>query len=131
MIKSDYLLRLIEQFAEALRRVLRRKQDKQYEQAAQELNEFAQGLLGMDLATLAGMGVQALAVVAPEPERLALVARALKEYGEIVELSRDAAAASAFYKQAFLLYDALEQRGDLPGQGDHAATLQWLLGKLG
>ncbi len=45
MIRNDYLLR---------------KQDKQYQQAAQELDQFAQGLLGMDLATLAGMSVQAL-----------------------------------------------------------------------
>jgi len=90
MIRRDYLMRLIEQFAEALSRILKLKESKNYEEALSLIGQTYKELLGFDLLVINSLGTEDLiSIIAmdgiPDVNKCIIIATLLKEEGDVYE----------------------------------------------
>jgi hypothetical protein len=90
MIRRDYILRMIEQFMQALARLQSLKKAQNWDEGARELEEEFQELIGTDLQTLIGLSETELLarIIQGEPtlavrDKTLMLARLLKEAGEV------------------------------------------------
>lgn len=103
VIRNDYLLQMIERFARAIAAALQKRQQGQVEEANAELNELCHSLVGMPISDAVRFDTDTLLNLTADPESGLALAHLLKAYGA--------------RRRAFLVYDRLEQRGDLPEGG--------------
>jgi hypothetical protein len=130
MLKNDYVLRMIEELVAAIRRAVEKRRSGRGADAQQELAAASTAIVGLPLDALLMVDTPTLAGMLPEPERCAIAARLLKEWGELLDEEGDPRKATLAYKKAFNLYDWLDQRGALPREHDHPETLAWLVEEL-
>ncbi len=95
MIRRDYLMRLIEQFAEALSRILKLKESKNYKEAHSLIGETCKELLGFDSLFINSFSTEDLiSIIAidkiPDVNKCIIIATLLKEEGEIYEVQNQA-----------------------------------------
>lgn len=89
-LKRDYILRIIEQLAQALASVLKLRKKGAHPAAIAEVESAAAGIAGLDLRMAASVDAATLAGHVQEPARLAALARLLEERAEIAREQGDA-----------------------------------------
>jgi hypothetical protein len=90
MIRRDYLMRLIEQFVEALSKLLKLKANKNYEEALSLIGQTYEELLGFDSLFVNSFSTEDLISIisidgVPDVNKCIIIATLLKEEGEIYE----------------------------------------------
>ncbi len=90
MIRRDYLMRLIEQFTEALNRLLKSKENKDYKEALDLIGETYKELLGFDSLFINSVGTDDLISIIstdgiPDADKCIIIATLLKEEGDVYE----------------------------------------------
>lgn len=120
MIREDYIMRLIRQIAEAVARMIRRRESGDLEAALRDadalfdLLEIPRELCDVvDTPTLAGL--------LRDPERMRLAARVFWEEGHVVKAMGDPLGAFARYRRALELI--LEARAAGPEHPDDAPSI--------
>jgi hypothetical protein len=120
MIRRDYILRMIEEFFQALSRIKSLKGGQQWQEANWGINQEFQRLMGMDAQAVAQMSETELLarVVRGEPtlavrEKTLIVATLLKEAGDVsTEQGRKDEGRTSYLKGLHILLDMLG-RGDV------------------
>ena len=90
MIRRDYLMRLIEQFAEALSRILKLKKGKNYKKALSAIDQTYNELFGFNSLLINSYETEDLISIIsidglPDVNKCLIIATLLKEEGEVYE----------------------------------------------
>lgn len=133
MFQSDYILRLVEQLAEAVARARRRREAGESEQFEKELGELTQAAFGMPLALLAQLPDEALFSVIqrdsePDFDRLALLVRILCEHAQAATQGF-AAPVSPLSRRALRLVAAMGVHGGGAALVPHREAIRALLAR--
>lgn len=115
MIRRDYILRMIEEFCEALSRIRALKQDRRWQEAAGTLDEQFQRLIGTDPATAARLTETELLarLIRGEPtmavrEKTLLLSTLFREAGDVAaSLDQLAESRACYSKGLHLLLETL------------------------
>ena len=102
-VRQDYLLRMIEQAFEVLRRILKRRQSGEPAQAVREADGAVDEILGPAAAVATRLDSFTAAQLIREPERVALWARVAAEKAEALRELGDESAARAAGRRALEL----------------------------
>src|SRR5438128_9320581 len=121
MIRRDYFLRMIEQFMQVLARLKSLKQDQQWQQAAETLNDGFQQLIGSGAEAVAALSETELLakLIQGEPTQIVrqktfLLTSSLKEAGDVTAAqNRPAESRAAYLKGLHLLLQTLSQGEEL------------------
>jgi hypothetical protein len=84
MIREDYIERLIQQFAAALKALLKAREEQRPEDALQLIRETALSLLGMEYGVLTMADAASTARLLGHPQRVVGLARLVVEEGEVL-----------------------------------------------
>jgi hypothetical protein len=123
--RRDYIMRLIEQFAQVLARIMGLRKEGKLDEAQQLVNETAEGIFGslrsmidkVDASTAAGLlGVH---------EKVTVYAALTAEEAEIAAMRGDTRKAQARRRRALELYLEASTKGGLGG--DSRARIESLL----
>jgi len=109
MIRQDYLMRLLDQLAQALARVLSLRENEARGQALDFLNRESERLIGIDGAMLEILSPDAIRKTTASVEKGFVAARILEEISLISEEEGDHHRATAAAVKAFWLYAAAAQ----------------------
>jgi tetratricopeptide (TPR) repeat protein len=122
VFRQDYLLRLIEQFADALRRIagLRKKGD--YDAALGDIESTWNKLLDVPYQLVDVVDTATLAAQLKEPANMRIAAQLLAEEAQALAGKGDPVHASVRYRRALELF--LEARAVDPQPDDEAAILE-------
>ena len=135
MIRSDYILQMVEEFVRALSRINRLKREEQWEQADEEIRKELQRLFGgaelegiesVSQTELLSQLIQSDSAFAVQ-EKVFMLATLLNEAGEVARKEGQEARAVALQLQGLnLLLDGMNRRGviDLP---DYAPKIEVFL----
>ncbi|MBI1354947.1 MAG: hypothetical protein GC160_11420 [Acidobacteria bacterium] len=89
MVRSDYVLRLIEQFFQILKRVLNYRQERRYAEALTAVRKAYRAFLGVDADFIDSQSAEGLIEMGRSglfgPEQLAMAAKLLSEEAESLE----------------------------------------------
>jgi len=115
MIRRDYILRMIEEFVQALARLRSLKQDQRWEEAAGAVDEEFQRLLGEQVPSFAGLSETELLarLIRGEPtqvvrQKTMLLTTLLKEAGDIAAAqNRPEDSRACYLKGLHLLLDVM------------------------
>ncbi|ACL65070.1 conserved hypothetical protein [Anaeromyxobacter dehalogenans 2CP-1] len=88
-LRRDFIQRMLEQLGWALAGVLKLRRAGAHEQAVQQLESTATGLVGIDLRMVASVESATAAALVAEPERLLVLARLCLERAEIAREQAD------------------------------------------
>ena len=93
MIQRDYLMRLIEQFTEAISRILKLKKGKNYKKALSAIDQTYNELFGFNSLLINSYGTDDLISIIstdgiPDVNKCIIIATLLKEEGEIFEAQK-------------------------------------------
>jgi hypothetical protein len=93
MIRRDYLMRLIEQFAEAISKILKLKKEKDYKKALSTIDKTFNELFGLNSLFISSYGTEDLISIistdgVPDVNKCIIIATLLKEEGEIYEAQK-------------------------------------------
>jgi len=121
MIRRDYFLRMIEQFMQVLARLKSLKQDQQWQQAAETLNDGFQQLIGSGAEAVAALSETELLakLIQGEPTQIVrqktfLLTSLLKEAGDVAAAqNRPAESRAGYLKGLHLLLQTLSQGEEL------------------
>lgn len=102
-VRQDYLLRMIEQAFEVLRRIRKRRQAGELVQAVREADGALEEILGPAAAVAVRLDSATAAQLIREPERVALWARVTAEKAEALRELRDEPSARAAGRRALEL----------------------------
>lgn len=104
MQERDYILRMIQQLAQAIGRILGLKRAGKLDEALQEVRATADGIFGPMLRTLEALDAQSAASLLGNREKIEAYAALTAEEASILELKGDAKRAKGSERRAFLLY---------------------------
>ncbi len=121
MIRDDYLLRVIKQFAEALARMIRRREEGAYDEALQEADRLYEEL-GIPRDLIDVVDTPTLAAMLREADRMRVAAKLCWEEGHVYKAKGDPLTAFARYRRAHELF--LEARAIAPTADDDAALFE-------
>ena len=123
-LKRDYILRIIEQLAQALATALRLRKKGAHEEAIAEVASAAAGIAGLDLRMAASVDAPTLSAHVPEPPRLAALyaeLRRLRESrGASVERLLAIRSAAAEFSDDWLLRTEVDELLPAGGAAAHA-----------
>ncbi|WP_164010873.1 hypothetical protein [Pyxidicoccus trucidator] len=129
-IRKDYIERLIEEFAAALARIIKARQEQRLADAQRLIQDTALFALGMEYGALLLADPASTARLLGDPSRVKVLARLVAEDGEVLQQQGDTATATARFQYALGLYDEARSQG-LPPDADDTATLTRLRAALG
>jgi len=136
MIRRDYLIRLIEQFAEALSKLLKLKKGGNYEEALSLIGQTYEELLGFDSLFINSFNTDDLiSIIAidgvPDVNKCIIIATLLKEEGEIYEAQDQADISNQRYLKSLDIF----LRGFLSEEeimlNDYSYDLEKIVDKIG
>lgn len=109
MFQRDYIMRMIEQLAIAVARILKLKQAGRFDEAEGEISKTARTLLGFDMDFIRTLPEEAIITLLTESNSLdaakcIIVAELLKEHGEIHEMRQGLDASYDSYLRSLSLY---------------------------
>jgi hypothetical protein len=104
MIESDYILRMIQQLAKAIARIVGLKQAGQLDEALDELRTTADGIFGPIRHTLDAIDARSAAGLLADGEKIEAYATLTAEEASIRELMDDAPRARSGGQRALALY---------------------------
>lgn len=90
MLRKDYIMKMIEEFVRVLAKVVLLKENKQYNDAKEELDNLSSLITGFELKQVKSLGSEGIAYVLSinkesETEKIYCTARILKEEAMILE----------------------------------------------
>jgi hypothetical protein len=103
-IRKDYIERLIEQFAAALARILKARQEQRSEDALQLIREAARTVLGMEYGALTLADAGSTARMLGEPSRVRVLASLVRQEAEVRRGQGDALGSEERLRLALELY---------------------------
>jgi hypothetical protein len=103
-IRKDYIERLIEQFAAALARILKARQEQRSEDALQLIGEASRMVLGMEYSALTLADAASTARLLGEPSRVQVLARLVRQEAEVRRETGDALGSEDRLRLALELY---------------------------
>jgi len=136
MIRRDYLIRLIEQFAEALSRILKLKESKNYKEALSLIGQTYEELLGFDSLFINSFSTEDLiSIIAidgvPDVNKCIIIATLLKEEGNVYEAQNQADISYQRYlKSLDIFLRGLLSEGEIM-LDYHSYELEKIVDKLG
>lgn len=104
MIERDYIMRMIKQLAGVLARIIRAKEQEQYDEALQLIQEAYSELFGLDSRLAGMMDAESLALLLGNRDKIKAMARLFREEGDLQALKGDASQAGSRYKRSLELY---------------------------
>lgn len=110
-LKRDFILRIVEQLAQALARILALRAKGDVPAAIRELEGAAGGIAGMDLRMAGAVDTATLARHLTEPVRMTALARLMYERGGLAGDEGDEAGARRWRVRAVELWRAAEAAG--------------------
>lgn len=114
MIKNDYIMRLIEQFARVISRLMGMKDVHAYQEALRLLRDESRRLVGVDGTMLELLDLPSLRRTLHSPERMVIAGRILEEMTDIQRLDDENARATANSIKAVALFtDVLRSDPDV------------------
>ena len=122
MIRQDYLMRLIQQLAELVRRVAGRVEARNYDDALAESSRAWSDVLGVPREVVDRVDAPTLASLLREPAKQRAAAQLLVAEATAYAGKGDPIHAALCYRRAFELY--LEARAQEPTDADDAALLE-------
>ncbi|NVJ26226.1 MULTISPECIES: hypothetical protein [Myxococcus] len=129
-IRKDYIERLVEQFAEALSRLLKARQEKRFAEAAGLIRSTALDTLGMEYDALLMVDAASTSRMLGDPLRVKILARLVAEDGELHLEQGDTRTATARFHSALALYAESRALGR-PHDDEDTAVLTRLRAWLG
>ncbi|MCP3166186.1 hypothetical protein [Myxococcus qinghaiensis] len=129
-IRKDYIERLVEQFAAALARLLKARQEKRFAEAAGLIRSTALDTLGMEYDALLMVDAASTSRMLGDPMRVKILARLVAEDGELHQDQGDPRTATARFHYALALYAESRALGR-PHDDEDAAVLTRLRAFLG
>ncbi len=121
MFEQDYVLRMIQQLAQAIARIAGFKKAGKLDEALSEVRETADGIFGPLLRTLDAVDAQSAAGLLGNREKIEAYARLTAEEASIHDLMGDARRARAGERRALLLYLEAAILGQAPSADARAA----------
>jgi hypothetical protein len=103
-IRKDYIERLIEQFAAALARILKARQEQRSEEALQLISEASRTVLGMEYGALTLADAASTARLLGEPARVQVLAKLVHQEAEVRRERGDASGSEDRLRLALELY---------------------------
>jgi hypothetical protein len=97
-------MRMMQQLANVLARIMRAREQEQYDEAQDAIDEAYGELFGLNAALLDVMSAESLAQLLGDKEKTKALARLFKEEGEVRELQGDATRAALRYHRSLELY---------------------------
>lgn len=117
MIRQDYIERMIQQLAQALKALIKAREEKRPEDALQLIRETALSLLGMEYGVLTMADAASTAKLLGHPQRVVVLARLVVEEGELLREQGQEARASLRWGLALeLLLEARAMGATLEGE---------------
>ena len=114
MIKNDYIMRLIEQFARLVSRLMGMRDVHAYQEALRLLRDESRRLVGVDGTMLELLDLPSLRRTLHSPERIVIAGRILEEMAGIQRLDDESTRATANSVKAVALYaDVLRSDPDV------------------
>lgn len=110
-LKRDYILRIVEQLAQAIARILALRAKGDLPAAVREVEGAAPAIAGMDLRMAASVDTATLARHLTEPVRMAALARLMYERAGLAGEEGDEAGARRWGVRAVELWRAAEAAG--------------------
>ena len=111
MFERDYLMRAVQQVAQALARVLGLRQQNKQEEADRELDELYRGLVPFDRELLDVLDAQTLATMIRDPERIRAVCQLLAFEADEAERRGEPARAERGRRRAAALLAQVDEDG--------------------
>src|SRR3954469_16777004 len=121
MAERDYILRMIQQLAQALARVLGLKKAGKLDEALDAVGETADGIFGPLLRTLDALDAQSAASLLGSREKITAYAALTAEEGSIHELQGDERRSRERARRALTLYLEAALRGPTRSAEERAA----------
>lgn len=110
-LKRDYILRIAQQLAEAVARILALRKKGDVAGAIREVEGAAPAIAGMDLRMAASVDTATLAQHLADPVRMSALARLMHERGGLAEAEGDVAGERRWRGRAVELWRAAEAAG--------------------
>ncbi len=110
-LKRDYILRIIEQLAEAVARILALRRKGNLAEAIRATEDAAGGIAGMDLRMAGAVDTGTVARHLADPVRMAALARLMHERAGLAGDQGDAAAERSWRQRAVELWRAAGAAG--------------------
>lgn len=125
MIERDYLMRLVQQLAAVMRRILRLQEQEKYDQAQQEVEEAYGELLGLERELLISLAPATAAPLLGEAGKIRIAARLLQADAELAGRRRDPEAAYSLRSRALELYLEALAVAEQVEEEDYATLRRW------
>jgi hypothetical protein len=117
MIREDYIERMIQQLAQALKALIKAREEQRPEDALQLIRETALSLLGMEYGVLTMADAASTARLLGHPHRVVGLARLVVEEGELLrEQGKEARASLRWGLALELLLEARAMGATLEGE---------------
>ncbi len=110
-LKRDYILRIVQQLAEAVARILALRKKGSVAEAIREVEGAAGAIAGMDLRMAAAVDTGTVARHLADPVRMAALARLMHERAGLAGDQGDAAGETTWRRRAVELWRAAEAAG--------------------
>jgi hypothetical protein len=109
-IRKDYILRLIDEFFKILARILKLKEDKQYSQALEAIDETSQSLLHIDIQEIAENDVAFSQIITGPSslDQVEILAELLKVKADIYQETHLPFSAINHYQKALHLFEFVQ-----------------------
>ena len=110
MIRSDYIMRMIEQLSRVLVQIIFHKKNEDYDQAVVQINRALKSLVGLDPETIRSFSAEEIIRLLSlgdrfESEKCLIVAKLMKEDADILQLNNpNDQSVTRLYKKALYLY---------------------------
>lgn len=123
MIQRDYIMRLISMLTQVILRVLKLKEQKQYDAALDELSEAFDELFAAEAKLLRVVDAETAAHLLGHWQKVKILATLYREEGEIYALQNNTAAALNKLEQAGVLFgEAMRMKGSRDEECEQAAS---------
>ncbi|XXF78274.1 hypothetical protein P2318_00520 [Myxococcaceae bacterium GXIMD 01537] len=129
-IRKDYIERLIEQFAAALAKVLKARQERRTEDALDLIREAGRSLLGMEYGVLTMVDAASTARLLDAPERVKVLAKLVHQEAEVRRERGEGREADERFLLALELHLEARERG-VRLEGGDAREFEELRARVG
>ncbi len=136
MIQKDYIMRMVEQLAQVLMKIIFNKENKNYEEAIKQINTAFKGLLGFDIKVIQSLSDQEIIQLLKigenfELEKCLFIAKLLKEEAEISELKKEEKSKYLMtYQKSLSLFLEVIIHNENPELEDWAKDIESILNKI-
>jgi hypothetical protein len=136
MIRSDYIMRMIEQLSQVLVQIIFHKRNEEYDQAVVQINRALKSLVGLEPETIHSLSAEEIIQLLKlgdrfESEKCLVVAKLIKEDAEVMQLSNpgDQSIDRSYEKSLYLYLEALLAIPDFEEES-YLKDISELIGKL-